>query len=150
MKDIAGYPNYQISADGLAFNKKTGRWLQPLNLTKGYQGTRLYHEGKGKTFKLHRLVALAYIPNPDNLGQVNHIDGDKLNNTVSNLEWCSNQENHDHAIETGLWQPTYTLEDRVVNLVHQLHAQGKSTRTIAQLTGVSKSRVHTLVNSRHN
>lgn len=60
-----------------------------------------------KQFRVHRLVAMHFIDNPKNLEQVNHIDGDKNNNTVDNLEWCTNQENMDHARKTNLFKPRF-------------------------------------------
>ena len=73
-----------------------------MKLTKGYLGVRIYKNLKGKTFKIHRLVAQAFIPNPNNLLQVNHIDGDKENNRVDNLEWCTCEENMKHSYKIGL------------------------------------------------
>ena len=72
------------------------------NTTKGYMRANLTINGKPKMFLVHRLVAMCFIPNPNNYKQVNHIDGNKLNNHVSNLEWCSNQQNRDHAKKLGL------------------------------------------------
>lgn len=69
---------------------------------KGYLRLRVTINRKKVSFKLHRLVANAFIDNPDNLPQVNHIDGHKDNNCVTNLEWCTNRDNVLHAIRTGL------------------------------------------------
>lgn len=71
--------------------------------TKKYLQVRLYDEdGKGKTFKVHRIVAETFILNPDSLLQVNHIDGNKENNKVENLEWCTCTENMKHSYNIGL------------------------------------------------
>lgn len=71
--------------------------------TKGYHRLRVTINRKKIGFKLHRIVAMAFIPNPNNLPQVNHIDGNKDNNAANNLEWCSNKYNANHAINNGLW-----------------------------------------------
>ena len=74
---------------------------------KGYHRVRVTIEREKMSLKVHREVAKAFIPNADNLPQVNHIDGNKNNNTVNNLEWVSNKENAHHAIAHGLWQPIF-------------------------------------------
>jgi len=68
----------------------------------GYYYVCLSKNGKVRKFKVNRLVAQAFIPNPDNKPFVNHIDGDKLNNNVNNLEWCTQSENMLHAYKYGL------------------------------------------------
>ncbi len=68
----------------------------------GYIQTNLAHNGVNTMWFVHRLVAIAFIPNPYNFPHVNHIDGDKTNNNVENLEWCTNQENQIHAVRMGL------------------------------------------------
>lgn len=68
----------------------------------GYHDVVLRIAGQPKSFRVHRLVAQSFIPNPDNLATVNHIDGNKLNNAVSNLQWMSQSDNMQHAFATGL------------------------------------------------
>lgn len=70
---------------------------------KGYRRLRVTIAQQKISFKIHREVAKAFLPNKDNLPQVNHKDGNKDNNSVSNLEWISNRDNAAHAIHTGLW-----------------------------------------------
>lgn len=79
---------------------------QPLKTqtdNKGYQRLRVTIEGQKRSYKIHREVAKAFIPNPNNLPQVNHKDGNKNNNCVTNLEWITNRDNAHHAIQNGLW-----------------------------------------------
>ncbi len=110
-KDIPGFENaYQISSFGNVRTKhryvranKTGtrlikeRLLKPAKLTTNYYQVNLHKNNTGKQISVHRLVAAAFIPNPSNKPQINHIDGNGLNNHVSNLEWCTRSENGLHS-----------------------------------------------------
>lgn len=101
---VSSHPNYSVSDTGLIRNNTTGSIRKPVfNPHRGgYYQCILYKEGKSKMCYPHRLVAIAFIDNTDNKPQVNHIDGNKLNNCVDNLEWVTNQENGQHAFDTGL------------------------------------------------
>lgn len=90
--------DYTITENGDVINKHNNRHVKPRANNKGYLRVSIC----GKMYFVHRLVAQTYIPNPDNKSQVNHKDGNKLNNNVSNLEWVSNSENKKHAIDHGL------------------------------------------------
>lgn len=99
--------NYLISNKGECLNTKTGKFLKGQISNSGYLNYNLtFENGERKRFYAHRLVAFAYLENDDkDKTQVNHIDGNKLNNSVENLEWCTPKENTNHAIDTGLWKP---------------------------------------------
>ena len=112
-KDIQGYEGlYQVSNLGEVRSLKyKGRnnikILKGASDKDGYRRVALFDKEKcRKEYRIHRLVAEAFIPNPENKPQVNHIDGCKYNNIVQNLEWCTNQENHIHAWKTGLSKMT--------------------------------------------
>ena len=95
-------PEYEVSEIGEVRNKN-GKVLKPWVSNSGYLQVTLYSGLKKSKFRLiHRLVALTYLSNPDGLSQVNHKDGNKLNNHVDNLEWCSPMQNTRHSIEIGL------------------------------------------------
>lgn len=91
-KTIECYENYEISNLGRVKNKKKNYSLKPLNLN-GYLVVCLCKNGKQKLFRIHRLVAFAFLPNPNNYPFVNHKDEDKTNNHVNNLEWCTAKYN---------------------------------------------------------
>ena len=81
----------------------TPRILKTQADKKGYHRVRVTIEQEKLTYKVHREIAKAFLPNPEKLPQVNHKDGDKSNNAADNLEWVTNSENARHAIENGLW-----------------------------------------------
>ena len=104
MKKIEGYEYYWVSEEGfvLSMSDKGVRILKPDRSRGQYYCVTLSRAGRVKRFLIHRLVAEYYIPNPDGKPEVNHKDGNKLNNHVDNLEWVTQSENQLHAFETGL------------------------------------------------
>ena len=87
------------------------------NLSNRYLHVKLYKSQAKRSLRVHRLVAMAFVPNPDDKPQVNHIDGNRFNNSASNLEWCTSSENMIHAIKTGLFEPsTESTKKKVLQL----------------------------------
>ena len=101
-KMIPGYNNYLVSENGEVYSIKSKKYIKPRINENNYLIIDLYKNNTRKTYKLHRLVAQAFLDNPDNLPQVNHLDGNKLNNNISNLEWCTASQNTKHAWKLGL------------------------------------------------
>lgn len=104
-RDIDGYDGlYQVSNMGRVRSCKYGKWkvLKPATINKGYFFVNLWRNGEGKHYLVHRLVAEAFIPNPDDKPQVNHINGVKNDNREVNLAWCTSSENRQHAYDAGL------------------------------------------------
>ena len=110
-KPIAGYEGvYEVSNLGKVKSLKRkvirsgksmfvhGGILKPNIINGGYEQIKLFKSGKAKMFLVHRLVAETFLPNPKKLPQVNHIDGNKLNNKLENIEWCTAKENMVHSV----------------------------------------------------
>ena len=109
MKDIDGYEGlYAITSCGKVWSYRTKKFLKPQKMKNGYLRIGLYKDDKPKFFYVHRLVALAYVSNPDNLETVDHIDENKEHNYINNLRWLSRKENKSRSqsklvrcVETG-------------------------------------------------
>lgn len=102
-KDIRGYEGlYRISNIGRVYSLKTNKYLSANKHRCGYMKVTLFNDGKAKTFLVHRLVAANFIANPNKYRDINHKDGNKTNNVVDNLEWCTVSENTKHAFDNNL------------------------------------------------
>ena len=138
--------NYLVSSKGFVINNR-GLRLKPSIDKRGYLRVSLSISGITKHFRIHRLVALMFIPNPFNLPQVNHIDGNKNNNNVDNLEWVNCSENMIHSYLTGLHKPmqgenhpeSKYREDQIKNACYYLSEGLLNYDEITSITGVSKS-----------
>lgn len=103
-KEIPNYENYKVSNIGTVINIKTNKIVPTNFCQKGYKRVSLWVNKKQKTSRIHRLVAITFIDNPNNLAVVNHVDGNKLNNSIENLEWCTEEYNRIHARDNNLMQ----------------------------------------------
>lgn len=143
--DIIGYDQYAACSSGKIYSIRAGRFLQPTIGRMGYCEVTLSQDGKRNNFSVHRLVAIAYIDNPDDAPVVNHKDGDKTNNRLSNLEWMTYQENSQHAVDTGLRvgtrNPDRSLDDETAHKVCQLLEDNWRNKDIAALLNIK----HTIV-----
>lgn len=97
-KHIKDFENYTINTKGEVYNTLKGKVKKPQRFKSGYLFVSLFQDGRNKMFLIHRLVAEAFIPNPQNKPQVGHWDCDRTNNNVENLYWCTAKENMDNPI----------------------------------------------------
>ena len=125
-----------ISVSNQGDVKSHGKLIAGEICKNGYRRIHVSHKRIDYKFLVHRLVAEAFIPNPLNLPVVNHIDGNKQNNCVENLEWCTCSENGKHAYKMGLHKPKRKLHD--VEIDEILENKGKvSCIKLARMYGVS-------------
>lgn len=132
-KNVVGFPEYKVNYFGQikSFKRyKNGKILSPYTDKDGYRCVRLRVLGGAKTEKVHRVVAKAFIENPQNLPQINHKNGLKFDNTMPNLEWSSNIDNQRHAWDNDLKTIKLTTDD--VRAIKKRLATGESNTLIAK------------------
>ena len=140
--------DYEITYDGNIINKHSGHVLIGQPNSKGYLRVCI---GK-KFYFIHRLVAEKYVPNPDNKEQVNHKDGNKLNNSADNLEWMTNQENRTHAMKHFLHQqgedcPHSKLDWEAVEYI-RANPDHLLQRELGEMFGVARTTISSIVTYR--
>ena len=130
MKDVVGYEGlYAVTSCGKVWSYKNKMFLTPGITHKGYLRVNLWKDGGFKTKQVHRLVAEAYIPNPENLPQVNHKDENKENNCLQNLEWCDCKYNNNYG----------TRNERHKKPILQYTLDGEFVREWQSATDVGKN-----------
>ena len=150
-KEIAGYEGlYEVSDLGRVKSLKYGKEkiLKPGKDTRGYLNVILFKDGKSKNSKVHRLVAEAFIPNPNNLDTVNHKDEVKTNNTVTNLEWMSIKDNNNYGTrnkrvaESHINHPSLSKQVQMFDKsTGELLATFHSTHEAERVTGINQSNI---------
>ena len=145
---IPGFSGYKIDKDGNIYGKK-GNKLKPFKTStnKYFYVTLFSDKKKKKNFSVHRLVALTFINNTFHKEHVNHIDGDKLNNKVSNLEWVTREENMQHACRNKMHNTT-KLSVENVKKIRTLKNKGTSVSKLASMFNVHKTTVQKLLGGR--
>ena len=141
LKPIPGFPGYEISPSGEVFSRISNKLLSTKNISSGYPYLTLRIGDKKRTnVPLHRLLALTFLPNEKNLPEVNHIDGNKLNYSLDNLEWVSTVSNVRHAFETGLTRCTPSIPYmEIPEIIKRLCTEEITWSALAKEFGVSDS-----------
>lgn len=127
-KDIPGYDGeYRVSNLGRVISVKSGCVLKPMDEGHGYLIVHLWRERKKKAARVHRLVAEAFVPNPEGKPQVNHMDCNRKNNMAGNLEWCTARENREHSVRMGraARQRAVVMDDSI--LFDSIHQASRAT-----------------------
>lgn len=173
MRSVPGYEGlYSVTDDGRVWSHPRmdrygrsigGLWLKPASSTGGYPTVALGKNGVSRTWKVARLVAMAWVPNPSGLPVINHLNGDKSDSRASNLEWCTYSRNLQHAIDTGLSPRSTPLKDAAMSKlgkasrklsseqlqeVFTLRAAGMLQREIGARFGVGQDVISRILNSK--
>lgn len=148
-KEINGFENlYKISSTGKVKSLGNGKSTNPVHKEskllktnvslRGYEKIKLFKDGKRYYFNMHRLVADNFLLNKDGKREVNHKDGNKLNNSVNNLEWVSASENQKHAYQSGLQKARKGSENKLSKPVRQLTLEGQEIRIFGSIQEVQR------------
>lgn len=147
-RDLQGFDNYQISNLGRIYSKKKRTCLKVKKLgNSGYYQVRLSKDGKYIYKNLHRILAETFIPNPNNYRTVNHINGNKLDNRISNLEWADDCTQQHQACLLGLKPSTQHIltEEEILDVYKRHFENNESIYSIAKLYNTRKQQIAKLV-----
>jgi len=142
------FDKYIVGQDGHIVSKYNGKILAVHIDRKGYHRVNIHTDCGKKTFLLHRVIALVHIPNQENSPQINHLDGDKSNNCVDNLEWSTGKANVEHSVLTGLVKrgkdrPNSKLtDDMVIELRRLRKVEGLTYYELADKFGIAYQTAH--------
>lgn len=152
---VLGFPDYYVNRDGRIYSNKTGKYLKNCISKTGYCNVKFRLFGKAYCFNVHRIIAMTFIPNPHDLKEVNHKDGNKKNNTVENLEWVSSSGNKRHAYRNGLMRsragvPNKKLAKPILQIGHngELLRRFESHAEAQKFTGASRRNIHQVLSGK--
>lgn len=147
IKGFEGY--YEVSDRGNVRRVGSEIFRKLQKTEKGYLKVFLYSPKLAKAFFVHRLVAQAFVPKKRGRTQVNHRDGDKLNNVVSNIEWCSVRENNAHAKKNGLYRPSRGSAHGMSRLsdkdVREIRKKKERVKDLAAKFGIHRTTVRRII-----
>ena len=130
---------YDITKEGVIINLKTNKKYKGRIKNNDYLAFETTINNKYYSWLIHRLLAIKYIPNPNNYPVINHIDGNKLNNSIDNLEWCTQSDNVKHAFNTGLKKSTAKTVLQIDANTHKIINIFKSAKEAERITGINHS-----------
>ena len=150
------FPNYGIDEQGNVFSFKSNQFIRPImarvikgNKNQAYWSVILKKEGKSYQRYIHRLLAQTFIFNSEKKATVNHKDGNRLNNNLDNLEWTTQKENVDHALDIlHTFQANRKLKSEDISIIFQMRKKGIRYKEIAKQFNVSHHQIRSIIHGR--
>lgn len=149
------FTDYYATEDGHVYSGKTNKTISERMSNQGYMLINLSIDGICKTYSVHRLIAITFIPNPFNLPEINHKNGKKTDNRIENLEWVDTSRNIKHAYQNNLIHPARgkdtkygRFDESDVITIRKLYKDGKSQYKLAKIYNVTRSAIQQIVNNK--